>query len=652
DSSLPTEVRKAALSELSPKDMDRMLLGVRELREPALVTPAFQWIADQVAGGRAAAADRRPFVTLLVDRLGNRALDPEIHQTAFEYLQRVGTPGDVLDGVSNYLRPDKQQPLDEPMLDYLSRHPDVIEVCRGPGDEAARHREALLPLLLGLIERRQGDTRANALDLFVGIAPPNRALEVAAAQHRAARADDEPRLRAALLGAVRRIDPAAPGEDERREATWLLAELIRAPGRRDAVATACAAVLDREEAGALCDRLYRVYLVGKGIDGKGTPPEIDEAADVVLLPYLAATRQAGRVEQVRDYVLGRVKDLAKPGADGRVPEAEELPFMLQALGRLRARYGPWREGLAALAALLGKHAEGAIGFDTERAVLGAITAFEGDAPIDFGPMRATLADRLADQRLRAPAARALGALHDPQSADLLRKTAADAGGPSSLRIASARALGELGGWLRRQGKPNGELTAYLRQVVQRRGDESDVDFVAAAVEAYGRAADPEGATVLFDLLLGEAYYESAMLSIHGLLCRTEEDCGAVTAVYLRWRAGRPKDWRPRVNDSPDDLFLAGSMWDDSRVPWGGVEAALRVVTAALARASSDPDDAVRAVAIDFRGELLAAPDAPPLDVRGGGPATPTQVKAWLAWWDANKSHFHLEGRRLVRVSRD
>ncbi|HEX5273210.1 MAG TPA: serine/threonine-protein kinase, partial [Gemmataceae bacterium] len=457
DRAAPPDARLATIPRL-PLDDDgafaRVLWDLRGETDPALVGPALAGLADGVAAGRVSASGRAAFIVFLQESLADIALDPTIHRAAFDSLRRVGRPAAVLAGVLGYLRADSPQPLEGDFLHYLAKSPDVTAAYRGDSPEAARARENLLRQLRRFVERRVGDVRAAALALFVREAPARPALDLAVAQHNSAPPAEEPALRAILLSTIGRVDLGRLDDPAQLDLLWQLAELLRRPGQPEDVVTACVGLLDGEPTAALCDALYKAYMTARGIDGKGTPPDESEAADVILMPYAARTRKEGRLPEIQGHILGQLQALIAGGGGEDLADSAALPYLLGAVGRLRAAAGkPWPEALAALRHVLMRYP------DLDRSVLplllGSLVAVADDGPAPFGefqPIREMLAGRQMPLTVQAAAAAALGNLHDAASVPLLQAVAARADRVSSVRVAAVHALGALGRYLKAQGR--------------------------------------------------------------------------------------------------------------------------------------------------------------------------------------------------------
>jgi serine/threonine protein kinase len=652
DSNAPVEARLGTIPRLPLNDegaMARVLWMVRRETDPALVGPALQALADRVAAGQVPASERGSFVALLQGLLTDFGLDPAIHRAALDGLKRVGRPAERLAGALGYLRAEAPQPLEGELLRYLANDPEVAAAYHGDTEEAARARDGLLQQLRSLMGHRHGDTRAAALALFVREAPAPQALTVAAAEHHAADADQEPAVRAALLAALARLDLNALDETTRHDVTWQLAELIRTPGQPDDVADRCVALLDGQPTAALCARLYTMYQDRKGVDGKGTPPDMSQVADVILMPYARRTRREGRLAEIQGYVLGQLRDLLAGRGEDSLSDSGALAYLLQAIDRLRKAAGKsWPEAALAVDQVLARSAE------LDRSVLPllleALVALANDGPAafdNFRPIRDMLGDSRMPQTVRSAAAAALGNLHDADSVGLLI-TAADPKSGSSVRVAAVGALGELGAFLKGRGKPVGELTDYLTGVLEQRGRERDTRLLNSAVTALGRVIDPARTAILFDVLCEYDYVFSALGSLEALMADAP-GCRQVVAAYLTWRAKKGARLVASSNLHPDELFVGGSNWSIWNPERKDVDAIMKVVASALAEGNLSPNEAERRVAADLRTKLVKVRDEPPIDPRGDQATRREQNRAWQSWWDANKEAIHLRG---VSLSRD
>jgi serine/threonine protein kinase len=644
DAKLPSETRLAAVERLSPEDEGDLALfllavGTAE-RDPALVQPTLERLGDKLAGPRATPLARRTFVARLQGLLAEGGLDAGIHRAAFDGLRRVGEPGDVLTGALNYLRADVPQPLDNELLRYLDGDRTVAGAYQGESDEARLARQSLLEKLRGLAQRRSEEACTAALRLFVREAPPPLALEVAAAQYAAGRAD-EPDLRAILLSVIERLDLQTLGE-ARLEVLWLLAQLIRAPGQQDDLIQACVGVLDREQAGPLCDGLFKVYVGGKGMDGKGTAPDPDESADVILIPYASQTSE-GRVREIQEHVLHRLADLAGRRRGRLIPYSDELPYLVHAVGRLRVMSGkPWPAAVERLSQLLREHDH----LEDKSVVpllLGALAVLGDDGAIDLGPVREILRSNPSLwAQSQVAAARVLGELHDLESINELKSMGNDANKPRELRIAAREALGLMGGYLKRQREPVADIADYLQGLLERRGSDTDARLGTAALNAFGQVVDVDRVGILFDLMRVNEYAVAALTVTKGLMSQTESDCRGVTRAYLKWRAAKGADLTRGYYFHPDELVTGGAEWRGQKVSFGegDVTAAMKVVAVALAEGSTDSDPAVRKEAA--RLCRLLVPGSPPLNAAAPG----KEFAVWKAWWDERVGRIRLGPRGL------
>jgi hypothetical protein len=653
DRSGPAEVRLAALSRLSLDDenvMARVLWGVRGESDAELVAPALGQLADRVAAEGDMASGRDSLTALLQGLLGDPALDPNIHRAAFDGLRKVGRPSDVLTGALNYLRADSPQPLalEDELLRFLSADAGVARAWQGNGDEAPRNRDALLQRLRVLAERRRGDTRAAALRLFSRVAPPAQALDLVADHYGRATADEEPALRDILLACVGRLDPARLSKEDMLGVVWQLTQLLRTLGQNKDVVRGCVEWLDRQPVAPLYDRLYKVYFEGKrkwGVDGKGGLPDLGDAADTVLVPYVSRTRQEGRLAEMQADLLRRLTDLATRRVDGQVPFSGELPYLVQAVGRLRelARI-PWPAALRVLTGLLESHAD-----LEDRSLLpfllDATVALGADGRVNCQPVRDILADPRMFKGARVAAARALGGLHDADGLDLLKGVAANTNNLPSVRVAAIEAFGQVGGGLKRGGRPVNEIADHLRQILEH-PEKHDPGFVRGAINGYAEVVDTTGVKVLFDLLTKEEYAFPAIRCAQRLMCQSESDCRAVTRAYLGWRAGRRVDAVGAFLIHPDDLVLGKADWRTMEVAFGDVDAALKVIAYTLAESYDDPDASVRELATDLCKRLV--PGAPPFDPKekdGGKRAA--RFEAWKSWWEKNRQRLRLGPQGLT-----
>jgi serine/threonine protein kinase len=651
DRATPVEARLGAVPRLPLDDegvMARILWGVRGETDPALVVPALAGLADRVAGGQVPPAGRDSFVALLQGLLADFGLAPDIHRAALDALMRVGRPADVVAGALAYLRSDAPQPLEGEFLTYLAG-PKAAVAYGGDGDEVAHTRETLLQQLRSLVDHRQGDTRAAALALYAREAPAPLALEVATAQYRSAAPADEAALRAVLVSCLGRLNLSSLDQPTRLGVLWQIAELIRRPGQPDAVVVPCIGLLDGEPTAALCEGLYQVYMNGKGIDGRGTPPDGSQAADVILMPYARRTRKDGRLAELQAYILGRLQDLLAGRGDDDLADSAALPYLLGAVGGLRGAAGkPWPEGLTALGEVLARYN------DLDRSVLplllGSLVALGNDGPApfaDFKPIRAILAAPQVIMAARVAAAAALGDLHDVESVALLERVADRTENGSVVRVAAVKALGTLGDSLKNKGQPTAELSAYLTGVLEQRGRERDSAYLQAVVAALGPIIDPARPDILFDVLCESDYVYVALGGLEAIMTG-EASCRQVVAAYLPWRAKKGDGLVASPILHPDELFLGGAAWSIFKPDVSEAEKVMKVVALALAEGNLSADAAVRQVAAKLRQALVRAADAPPLDPGAEEGARKTQLGQWQGWWDKNRDALHLRGGSLNR----
>jgi hypothetical protein len=645
DRSAPAEARLGAIPRLPLDDegaMARVLWGVRGETDPALVGPALTGLADRVAAGPVPPDGRASFVALLQGLLADSGLAPDVHRAAFEALTRVGTAGEVLAGVLGYLRPDSPRPLEGQFLRYLRESPAAAAAFRGNDDKAVRARDDLTKLLPALAQHRTGEPRAEPLRLFVEMVSLPAALDVLAAQYRAAPDAELADLLVACLG---RLGLAGLPAEARPSAVWQLAELLRDPGVEDRVKAAAVTALDGVEVGPLCQQLFEVYTRGKGTkgtDGRGTAPDPDESAKVILMPYAERTT-AARVRGIQAYVLERLAALAAQRVEDQIPTSEELPYLVQAVGLLRQRAAePWPAGLGALANLLANHHDLEDG-SVRPLLLTALAAFVTDGPLDLAPVRDILRSRGMTVQARTAAAQALGEWHDAGGVDALKAVAAGAKNDRRLRLAALEALGRVGGHLRQEGQPAGAVADFLQGVLERRGDEADERLLAAALTAFGAVVDPSRVKVVFDLLVVQAYSFPAVAVAEGLMLRSDDDCRAVTRAYLEWRAGKPADLGKGTWVPPDELLTGGADWRSRK--GAGAEKAMRVVAVTLAEAGADESPAVREVAARLGRQLV--PAAPWFDPAAGAEARANQREQWKAWWGKNAGDLRLGPRGLT-----
>jgi hypothetical protein len=651
DRSASVEARLGAIPRLPLDDegvMSRVFWGLRGETDPALVVPALGGLADRVAEGQIPSSVRESFVALLQGLLADFGLKPDIHRAAFTASRRVGRPAEVVAGTLAYLHSDAPQPLEGEFLAYLAS-PEAATAYHGDAAEPVHTREALLRRLRSLADHRQGDTRTAALALFAREAPAPLALEVAAAQYRAAPLAEEPGLRGVLASSLGRLDLASLDDATRLDVVWQIAELIRRPGQPDEVVSACVGLLDRLPTAALCEALYKVYTNGKGVDGNGAPPEGSQAADVILLPYARRTRKDGRLAEIQGYILVRLQDLLAGRGDDDLADSATLPYLLGAVSGLRGVAGkPWPEGRAALAQVLARYGE------LDRSVLplllGSLVVLGNDGPApfaDFEPIRRILMAPQMPMSARAAAAAALGGLHDVESVALLKNLASGRDNRSVVRVAAVQALGALGAFQKSRGQPTAELAAYLTGVLEQRGREPDSAYLQAVVGALGPIIDPARPDILFDVLCESDYVYAAL---HGLqtIMAGEAACRQVVAAYLAWRAKKGDGLVASPFLHPDELFLGGPAWSTWKPDMSEVEKVMKVVAPALAEANLSADAAVRQVAAKLRQALLKTAVAPPLDPAADEPARKAQLRRWEQWWDGNRDALHLRGESLSR----
>jgi HEAT repeat protein len=386
-----------------------------------------------------------------------------------------------------------------------------------------------------------------------------------------------------------------------------------------------------------------VYSAGKGVDGKGKPPDSDEMADTVLMPYAERTQKDGRVREIQAHILSRLGGLV---ALGDLAAAEELPYLIQAVGRLRALgQERWPAALVTLTTILAGYE------DLDRStvlplLLDAIAVLGRDGPTDARPLRAILADPKMFPKPRAAAARALGAMRDGGNADALQKIAKNTDNVATVRIAAIEGLGRLGAELRRDDPAFGDIARYLRTVLDNRAKERDTRLVIAAVSAFGHVADLPQLPILFELISALEHGEAAVAAVQRVMGRSESDCQDVARRYLVWRAEKGGALSAGPHAHPDDVLIGTLTWRPRDVTLGDAERILKVVARVLAEANDDSSPAIRRAAADLRA-LLKVPGAPQLDPEADAPARAVQVREWVKWWGEKEARIHLSGSNLI-----
>jgi serine/threonine protein kinase len=614
--------------------------------DPRVAKHALAALAEGLETREQGSGPRQELFLALLDRLvQSPSVKVEVRQEAFQALNRVARPVQVVERMGAYFQGDPPEPLRRQMVAYLKSQAAAIAAGDVPAGAAKRLRDALLGLTGDLVKRPSPGVRPEAFKILAGLAPPPQVLGVVRDQY-AESADTE--FTDALLAYVRDLNlPGLPERDRWDVLRQLVASIKQ--GENPALAACCLDQLDRQPPDRICDWVLKAYY---------RDTDVKTAAKDSLIVYARTTlpRDHGRerVQQIGVYVQRRLEELVTitPGQPIRTPYPYELEYLIQAIGQLPATGDRYAGALGVLSGLLENRdrLEDTSILDT---VIESFAELYDDQRAKPDPVRQIMSDVSQPLPVREAAARALGTMLDLKSLSALKEVARNARqekGILNLQEAAVRSLGSLGVYLKSQKQSSEEVLEVFQHLLQTyRPEEGALKLMNATISAFGELAGPHQAGALFPFL--NTYFNTAaVLALHSIILHAPQDCRPVVGDYLRWRASAPP--APAEGRIPPDEVLTGlnGIHAPPRVSLLDREAATKTIAQALAEAQLDKQPAVRQVAAKLLERVVQVSDAPKIDPGATDREREAQFAGWKAWWRTNGARLRLVGTSLSLIS--